>query len=347
MVTILQGDCLEVLKTLPSESVHCVISSPPYWGLRDYSVCSCIKIRPRERSGIALVPRGGHDPNLIEPSEVHAKPAPDPDCSLCRGTGRDKDISAKQMGLENTPDEYVAKLVEVFREVRRVLRRDGTCFIVLGDSFYGSGKGGGGSYAKDGMTRSNSHSSLQKLTLKPKDLVGIPWRVAFALQADGWWLRSDIIYAKSNPMPESVTDRPTRSHEYVFLLSKSQTYYYDHEAIKEPSTGRLDVGNMNIEARLDSGAPWQNKAKQALTAAAMPDSARAHRLDGFNARWDASEANGTAPSGRNRRTVWEIPTQPSPAAPFAMYPEALVLPCIQAGTSEHGCCAECGAPWRR
>src|SRR3990167_4263855 len=259
MVTILQGDCLEVLKTLPSESVHCVISSPPYWGLRDYSVCSCIKIRPRERSGIALVPRGGHDPNLIEPSEVHAKPAPDPDCSLCRGTGRDKDISAKQMGLENTPDEYVAKLVEVFREVRRVLRRDGTCFIVLGDSFYGSGKGGGGSYAKDGMTRSNSHSSLQKLTLKPKDLVGIPWRVAFALQADGWWLRSDIIYAKSNPMPESVTDRPTRSHEYVFLLTKTAHYFYDAEAIQEPIADSTinDARKGSLPGRKDG--PGQNR----------------------------------------------------------------------------------------
>ena len=278
-----------------------------------------------------------------------------------------------QLGLEPTPEAYVESMVEVFREVRRVLRRDGTVWLNLGDCYASSPRGNKpGDYSTSSLTnpqrqdtvarprgansqrngRSNADEQLSPNRhpldgLKPKDLVGIPWRVAFALQADGWWLRSDIIWSKSNPMPESVTDRPTKSHEYLFLLSKSQTYYYDHEAIKEPSTGRLDVGNMNIEARLDSGAPWQNKAKQALTAAAMPDSARAHRLDGFNARWDASEANGTAPSGRNRRTVWEIPTQPYAEAHFAMYPEALVLPCIQAGTSEHGCCAECGAPWRR
>ncbi len=187
--SLLHGDCREVLKTLPDGSVQCCVTSPPYWGLRDYGV-------------------------------------------------------EAQIGLERTPEAYVAALVEVFREVRRVLSDDGVVWLNLGDS-YATGGGsvrhapGGGDqgerFVRAGMI--GTQPNRMKLDgFKPKDLIGIPWRVAFALQADGWWLRSDVIWSKPNPMPESVTDRPTKAHEYVFLLAKSERYYYDAQAIAEPST---------------------------------------------------------------------------------------------------------------
>lgn len=181
MIELHLGDCLDVLKTMPDNSIHCCVTSPPYWGLRDY----------------------GH---------------------------------VGQIGLEDTPEAYVNRMVEVFREVKRVLRNDGTLWLNLGDSY--ANVGSNGSFGKTAQVR-NTKSGQQKTTnklvsgLKPKDLVGIPWRVAFALQADGWWLRQDIIWHKPNPMPESVTDRCTKSHEYVFLLTKSKQYFYDAEAIKQ------------------------------------------------------------------------------------------------------------------
>jgi DNA modification methylase len=219
---ILQGDWIEQLKTLPSESVQCVCTSPPYWGLRDYGV-----------SG--------------------------------------------QLGLEKTPEEYVEKLVVGFREVKRVLRNDGTVWLNLGDSYAGSGKCSGRTW-EDGNIPNMSgkqHSNAGSLSvgktdiprgLKPKDLVGIPWRVAFALQADGWYLRQDIIWAKPNPMPESVTDRCTKSHEYIFLLTKSARYFYDNDAIKEPlkdsSVARLiqDVENQEGSARVPGKTNGNMKA---------------------------------------------------------------------------------------
>ena len=168
MLDIREGDCRELLREMPDRSVRCCVTSPPYWGLRDY----------------------GHD---------------------------------GQLGLERTPGEYVERMVEVFREVRRVLADDGTLWLNLGDSYTSTTKGSGGPSAKQVSNAGSFHNGSQRLIpdTKPKDLVGIPWRVAFALQADGWWLRSDIIWAKPNPMPESVTDRPTKAHEYLFLLSKS------------------------------------------------------------------------------------------------------------------------------
>lgn len=245
------GNTLDVLRTLPGESVHCVVTSPPYWGLRDYGVPG-------------------------------------------------------QIGLEPTPEEYVEKMVEVFREVRRVLRTDGTLWLNLGDSYNGSG-GAGGDYNKGGLKEGQPKYPGRKIAgLKPKDLVGIPWRVAFALQADGWWLRSDIIWAKRNCMPESVTDRPTKSHEYIFLLTKSERYFYDHVAIQEKS------------------------------ATGTGESGKFHRA-GPNSRNEPVAM-------RNKRDVWTVATQPFPGAHFAVMPEALVEPCILAGTSEAGCCSQCGAP---
>lgn len=220
MITFLQGDCVEVMKGLQAESVDCCVTSPPYYGLRDY----------------------GHD---------------------------------GQIGLEQTPEEYVNKLVEVFREVRRVLRGDGTLWLNLGDS-YGPGK----------------------------NLLGIPWRVAFALQADGWYLRQDIIWAKPNPMPESVKDRCTKAHEYIFLFSKSAKYYFDSDAIKEPSK----YPNDNRKARAHS----KNKDKVSnLTARINPGSSTYET--------------------RNKRSVWTVTTKPYKGAHFATFPPDLIEPCLAAG----------------
>ena len=275
-----QGDALEVLRKLPDESVQCAITSPPYWSLRDYG-------------------------------------------------------TEGQIGLEETPEQYVNRLVDVFREVWRVLRADGIMFLNLGDSYAGSW----GNYgAREGRQRGRISERWHRPAyedpragwaglpptakpspdLKPKDLVGIPWLVAFALRADGWYLRSDIIWNKPNPMPESVTDRPTKAHEYIFLLSKSPKYYYDAEAVKEEASGR-SCGNRTYKYDGLKG----HETKQGILAVADKE---------YHAR--------------NRRTVWTIATQPFPEAHFATFPQALVEPCILAGTSEKAC-PKCGAPWER
>ena len=264
---LLTGDVRERLAELPDASVQCCVTSPPYWGLRDY--------------------------------------------------GTDG-----QLGLEPTPDAYVASMVAVFREVRRVLREDGTLWLNVGDSYASSG-GERTYWSSDGGTGRGPGTKRHDVPtsgLKPKDLVGIPWRVAFALQADGWYLRSDIIWNKPNPMPESVTDRPTKSHEYLFLLTKRPTYYYDADAVRE-SFADDRMGR-------DGGtAPSQRN--------------RGGRTDGL------TKPSGIDPSlngGRNCRSVWTITTQPYPDAHFATFPEALPERCIKAGTSERGQCPTCGGP---
>ncbi|MBY6273924.1 MAG: hypothetical protein CW346_17265, partial [Bacillaceae bacterium] len=208
-----------------------------------------------------------------------------------------------QIGLESTVEEYVQTMVEVFREVRRVLRKDGTLWLNLGDSYNGSG-GAGGDYAEGGLKEGQPKYPGRRLDgLKPKDLIGVPWRVAFALQADGWYLRSDIIWSKPNPMPESVTDRPTKAHEYVFLLAKSERYFYDADAIREPHT--VDWIGRNIKS-----------------------------AKGNKDRNDGGKACETGnPAGRNKRSVWEISTKPFPEAHFATFPPELPEICILAGTS--------------
>jgi len=268
-LTLLEGDCRAVLPTLPAESVQCVVTSPPYWGLRDYGV-------------------------------------------------------AGQLGLEPTSEEYLATMVGVFREVRRVLRADGTCWVNMGDG-YNANQGAGFDTHGDGGLRKALAASpklARPAGLKPKDLIGMPWRLALALQADGWFLRADIIWAKPNPMPESVTDRPTKAHEYVFLLTKSARYFYDADAVREPASSLTSgnvarvVANGGVGRRpadhLASHVPWSN--------------------------------DGT---GRNLRSVWTIPTAPYPEAHFATFPPDLARRCIVAGSSAKGCCGECGAPWAR
>ena len=250
--TILIGDARKRLAELPAGSARTCVTSPPYFGLRDYG-------------------------------------------------------EADQIGLEETPDAYVAEMVGLFREVWRVLADDGTLWLNLGDSYSGSGKGPAGNLGAKHDERNMEHTKASgnvPIGLKPKDLIGIPWRVAFALQADGWYLRSDIIWAKPNPMPESVTDRPTKSHEYVFLLSKSPKYYYNHQAIKEESTGK-------------SGT-WSEKTHNARIGRGT-----------FNREYVPSE-DGL----RNKRDVWTINTKPFKGAHFAVMPEALVEPCVLAGSQE-------------
>ena len=255
---------------VPDKSIHTVVTSPPYWGLRDY--------------------------------------------------GTDK-----QIGLEPTPEEYCANMVAVFREIRRVLRDDGTVWLNLGDSYSSGSRTTTTNDSFRGDTLVNTTRTPVVEGVKPKDLIGIPWRVAFALQASGWYLRSDIIWSKPNPMPESVQDRPTKAHEYIFLLSKSQNYYYDADAIRESlaptSIGRLQ---QNIEGQTGTT-----------------------RANGGMKSNGNLKAVGDIELGRNKRSVWEISTQPYPDAHFATYPEKLVEPCILAGTSEKGVCAECGKPWVR
>ena len=263
--TLYLGDCIETMRRLPAGSVQTCVTSPPYFGLRDY----------------------GHD---------------------------------GQIGLEPTPDEFVAALVAVFREVRRLLADDGTLWLNLGDSYAGSGKGrnADGSHqegGKQGTSRGTIEGKLVKThapDCKPKDLIGIPWRVAFALQADGWYLRQDIIWHKPNPMPESVTDRCTKAHEYIFLLSKSPRYYFDHEAIKEPVSPdmlrRAKAGHTRGQGKLDKS------------------------------RNDATTVRPTKITGttRNRRSVWTVTTKPFKGAHFATFPPDLIEPCILAGCPEGG-----------
>jgi DNA modification methylase len=240
---------------------------------------------------------------------------------------------AGQLGLEPTPDEYVRQMVAVFREVRRVLRSDGSCWVNLGDSYAHSTSGGGG--AVDVRTDGRNTTPGDKVRgrtkgtntmsdgLKPKDLIGIPWRVALALQADRWWLRSDIIWSKPNPMPESVTDRPTKSHEYLFLLAKSERYYFDAEALREKDSG---VGRVRAlqGTKIRAGAMGRTPSGNEKSGVLWADT-------GY----------------RNIRTVWSIPTESYPGLHYATYPRRLVEPCIKAGTSERGVCPECGAPWER
>jgi DNA modification methylase len=316
---IIQGDVLAGLRTLPDCCIQTCITSPPYYGLRNYG---------------------------------------------CDG----------QIGLEDTPELFVAKMVEVFREVRRVLRDDGTLWLNLGDCYASSPVGHftGSSTIFEGRDMSGYVTSAvmdksKTSGLAAKNMLGMPWRVAFALQADGWYLRSDIIWAKPNPMPESVTDRPTKAHEYIFLLTKNAHYYYDADAIREEATtienrpmgcerARSYEGKLNI----DENAPEQFKKK-----ANKQDQTGNPTYTGFNERYNAKMArNGTNIPGhsgnfkadgtpicdgitRNARTVWTITTQARPEAHFATFPDEIPRRCIKAGTSEYGCCPKCGKPWER
>lgn len=292
-VKILIGDCRQVLKTLPDESVHCVVTSPPYFGLRDYGV-------------------------------------------------------AGQIGLEPTPEAYVAELVKVFQEVRRVLRSDGTLWLNLGDSYSSGGRKTrdpgkskihpsfeGGAY-RDGLRPADPPG------IKPKDLLGIPWRVAFALQADGWWLRQDIIWSKPNPMPESVTDRCTKAHEYIFLLTKRERYYCDMEAISESANS---AGEYKSPDGWDTSSGAGGHGSFHRQGREKGKKGYEHKTPGRSGNSERKPRPGPTDSGkhqagsvpwesvrRNKRSVWTVSTQPYPEAHFATFPPALIEPCILAGS---------------
>lgn len=287
-LTLYNGDVLEVLRELPDESVQMCVTSPPYWGLRDYS-------------------------------------------------------TEGQLGLEPTPEAYVAKMVEVFRKVRRVLRRDGTLWLNIGDSYATGGSNvtvqetdreaaarrkvgyreAGRSTGQHGgwETRASQGKGTAVGGLKPKDLCMIPARLALALQADGWYLRSEITWVKPNPMPESVTDRPTQATEKIFMLTKLPRYFYDAEAVREPHS----PDGRRVTTRTVSNGSHGNYQE--------------FGHEEGRERWPNS--------GRNLRNWWQIATEPYPEAHFATYPTELVRRCILAGTSERGCCPECRAPWVR
>lgn len=255
-----------------------------------------------------------------------------------------------QLGLEATPQEYVGRLVSIFEEVRRILRSDGTLWLNLGDSYnaYNGNAGPGSGFSRGAACdterpKLSSGHGLRTKTLKPKDLVGIPWRVAFALQETGWYLRSDIVWHKPNPMPESVTDRPTKSHEYIFLLSKSQQYYYDSKRIQEPAIGGKARGGKNAmrgQGHFREGAGPANRAGRDMKhvgasgkwSQESPQASGRRMVDNV-ARARANGASHDSPFGafRNRRSVWTIPTKPFKGAHFATFPEALIEPCILAG----------------
>lgn len=317
--SIIKGDCIDVLKTLPDGVVNTCVTSPPYFGLRDYGTgvwiggdTNCKHRRESKKSDNTITGHKNFDDMLGVGDAIYKTI-----CPLCGAIRVDK-----QIGLEETPDQYVQKLVEVFREVRRVLRDDGTLWLNLGDSYFntqnsnrnglngslGGNVRGGGEYKT--QKRSSGH-----LPLKEKDLIGIPWRVAFALQADGWYLRQDIIWHKPNPMPESVTDRCTKSHEYIFLLSKSKKYYFDHEAVKE---GSVDIEKSSKRYEHSFGGSKNIHLLESGQVQTRPIGDR--------------EFDGT----RNKRSVWTVTTKPFSEAHFATFPEDLIEPCVLAGCPESG-----------
>jgi DNA modification methylase len=336
MTTLLTGESLRILRTLPSESVHCCVTSPPYWGLRDYQTGKWKGGDARCRHNQA---RRGH---ADEKQETSAGTSRDSFAGMnhCRKCGAVR--ADQQLGLERTPEDYVARMVEIFREVRRVLRDDGTLWLNLGDSYAHTQKGARGGSAKQRRNKGSHFNEILKQPLcaglKPKDLVGIPWRVAFALQADGWYLRSDIIWHKPNPMPESVKDRPTKCHEYLFLLSKSSAYYYDAAAIAEPCVdgeyfhGGYDKPGILRRTAARNGRHSGNKERR------IADGLSRSRLNSHLGSGVPWEDTG---KGRNRRTVWNIATKSFKGAHFATFPPKLIEPCILAGAPEGGTVLDC------
>ena len=260
---------------------------------------------------------------------------------------------ALELGSEETPDAYVAGMVEVFREVKRVLRDDGTLWLNIGDAYANDGKWGGATGGKHANYLHGGESRIgreKRLTgLKPKDLIGLPWMLAFALRADGWWLRSDVIWAKPNPMPESCTDRPTSAHEHIFLLTKRERYFYDAEAVREPTIG-LEPGDLDggpQRARDGSNANGGRNFRKVKITGGWDRGDGAHGTIHREGRTSAEYQETEVKSCRNLRNVWTIATAPFPQSHFATFPPELAERCIKAGTSERGACSTCGAPWAR
>lgn len=304
-VTLYCGDVRDILPRLPAEMVQTCVTSPPYFGLRNYNVDG-------------------------------------------------------QIGLEQTPNEYIVTMANICRQVCRVLRKDGTFWMNMGDSYANDAKWGGKTGGKhaNGLHGNTSIGRDRRETgLKPKDLIGMPWRLALTLQQMGWWLRQDIIWHKPNPMPESVRDRCTKAHEYVFHLSKSADYFYDIEAIKEPVTGGAHDRKPGNKSHKGTTA-YEKGDEKHRTKAGLVAYAERQRAGGVGPkaakpgsgiRYNESFSSAVSDlvSTRNRRSVWTISTKPFKEAHFATFPPDLIEPCIKAGTSEKGQCSKCGRPWKR
>jgi DNA modification methylase len=297
---IIQGDALTTLAAMPAESVQCVVTSPPYYGLRDYGV----------------------EGQLGQESR--------PDC-LGWATG------------EKCGECFICRMVAIFAEVRRVLRADGVCWLNIGDTYSNVGKHGGSKGHSKQLTNKGSIRRSQRTTkdigAKPKDMLLIPARLALALQMDGWYVRSDVIWHKRAPMPESVTDRPTKSHEHIYLLSKNQHYYYDADAVREPAQdwGTRDRSNGKYHNEGTGLTPHRGLSGGGFSrkyAEAQPDHG-------------AMNLERPQVPGRNLRDVWSLGSFAFPDAHFATFPPELPERCITAGTSEYGCCPKCAAPYRR
>ena len=303
--TIYQGDCLKVLKTFSDDSINCVVTSPPYWGLRDYGTATweggdadC-----DHKVGRFTTPHSSKQESNAGSGDKQAES----ECPKCGAKRIDQ-----QLGLEKTPEEYVSKMVQVFREVKRILKPEGTLWLNLGDSYNSTNRYARASkeYFREGRVGGSADKkSIKHPEIKTKDLVGIPWMVAFALRVDGWYLRQDIIWHKPNPMPESVPDRCTKAHEYIFLMSKSQKYYCDMEAIKEPTDYPNLIGKSQKVDYRDSSVIPNGKQSQSVV------------------------IRGAT---RNKRSVWTVTTKPFPDVHFAVFPPELIVDCIKAGSPENG-----------
>ena len=311
-IEILEGNCLDTLKQLPDQCVNTCITSPPYWGLRDYGTATWIGGDPNcnHMRDSKVNPNGNTDTGhkaMFDQENAVGDAIYKSECPKCGAKRKDQ-----QLGIEETPDQFVKNLVNVFREVRRVLKDDGTVWLNLGDSYCGTGhkKDSIDPLISGGKARNGQKFALNNKIegLKSKDLVGIPWKVAFALQADGWYLRQDIIWHKPNPMPESVKDRCTKSHEYIFLLSKNAHYYFDQEAIKEGTTTKDNIIRNRDETKLNN-TPGRT------------------RMEGLKTNEYET---------KNKRSVWTVTTKPYSEAHFATYPHDLIIPCIKAGCPENG-----------
>lgn len=385
-VRILTGDCRHVLPQLPAASVHCIVTSPPYWGARDYGVppdvwggaADCAHEWEMQTYYLQRHSDDGNGGNLRgsrhnqRESRMGAATA-----ELCRHCGAWRgvlgmeplhDCGSWAWGGEPCNICYVCHMRRIFAELWRVLRDDGTCWINLGDTFYG----GKGKSSQAWSTAHQDRNTLQKAqhqikgmgetrpqdapnsALKPKDLAGIPWRVALALQADGYYLRMDNVWGKDNPMPESARDRPTKAHEYVFLLSKKPYYFCDMLAIREPqaeSTGPRALRGVSSNHKNINGAPGQtphsmSRPRENARNAGGGFSRKTH--EGRGQTTSHGEPSKRKDTGwRNRRSVWRIAVGGYKGNHYAVFPPALPEICIRAGASERGCCPKCKAPWKR
>lgn len=355
------GNSLEVIKTFPDESVDCVVTSPPYYGLRDYGTGTWIGGDPNcphyRTSKASELTATGHK-GMQEKGEAVGDAIYKSVCPICGAVRKDE-----QIGLEETPEDYIERLVTLFREIRRVLKKEGTCWVNLGDSYNSTPSGNTDKWIEENRDRI-SWRKMQKgeerpqqrkaglvKGLKPKDLIGIPWMFAFAMRADGWYLRQDIIWHKPNPMPEAVTDRCTKSHEYIFLFSKSQRYYFDYEAIMEEAVTQVDprigkrveydgmrkgqegTGNRSfvpLKVRYGNGTKAERTHEQGY--AKKENGGHRDNSGGFDSEMVMKDGVVV----RNKRDVWSVQVRPNKEAHFATYPQMLIQPCILAGSPQGG-----------